>query len=223
MRSLEKTVAVDLGTQTYDLDVERSGGPPTEQLWRARRHTECAEIAVKLFAEGAKCFERREEDSLFVCNPPDSALTSRAGVMGNLTPGTAAPPDAEHSSPSFGKGSPSAVYKEFLRLRDKRQCSKMFDMLDPDSQRRFAADMAQFVAGMAPETAGQVSSLSDRDIYIMVCKTGPIYEIKILSEHITGDVAILGTKILVNNEWCDPDYPPELHKINGKWFMYWPR
>jgi len=100
----------------------------------------------------------------------------------------------------------------------------MFDMFDPDSQHRFAAEMRQLLSAMAPEVTGQADSTSDRDIFVAVFKTATdMGEVRIISEHITGDVAILDTKIRKNNTWYDGDPPVELHRTNGKWIMYWPR
>jgi hypothetical protein len=221
MSLLKKVNATDFGAQAYDLDVQNSGGPPTEQAWRARRHTECAEIAIELFPTEASCFKKSGQNSVFVCKSPDSPSTNLE-VAGDRMPGMASPRDIQRASPSFVEGSPSSVYNEFLNLRSKWQWSKMFDMFDPDSQHRFAAEMRQALSGMAPEVARQANSMSDRDIFGTVFKTAiDMEEVRIISEHVSGDVAILDTQIRKNNTWYDADPPVELHRINGKWKMYW--
>ena len=214
---LKRSNDADLGAQLYALDEERSGGPPIHQVWLARRHTECAEIAIKLFPAEANCFEKSGEYLLFVCQSPrDNSSANHEGPRGRPL-GTASPQNIQPSSPS-------AVYEEFLKFRKKGEWSKMFAMFDPDSQHRAAEQIRQTVSTAAPEIAAQASSMSDEEIFVLVLKTGNKWgEIKLISEHITGDVAVLDTKVRKNNTWYDADPKVELHRINGKWMMYWPQ
>lgn len=221
--SLRKATSADLGAQTFSLNVQRLGGPPADQVMHAQWHKECAEAAIKLFPAEANCFEIRGGGSVFVCESQTDASPG-LGVTSDRLPGDAPPQDAQLSSLSAGPGSPTAAYKEFLNLRNKRQWSKMFDMFDSDSQHRFGTEMRQFFSTILPEAAAQADSMSDRDVFATVFKSiSGMGEIRVLAEHITGDVAILDTKIHRNNTWYDADPPVELHMTNGKWMMYWPK
>jgi hypothetical protein len=110
-------------------------------------------------------------------------------------------------------------------VRDKRQWAQLFDRYDPDSQRRAAADMRQAMSAIAPELAGRTGSLSDREVFVAFFQGGNIGEVRILSEQITGDIAILDTQIRTNKNdvWVDADPRVELHRIAGKWTMFWPK
>lgn len=219
MPALWKLDSVNFGAQLYDLDAQRSGGQPTEQTWHARRHAECSEIAARLFPDEAACFQKESDGSVFTCKS--------TGVSGLNQPGTqnrSQDQDLQHSSPYSDATSPSGVYQQFLNLRNKKQWSEMFDMFDGDSQHRAAAAMRQMISSIAPEVADAVNSASDREVFVSYFKTGKVTgEIKIAGEHITGDVAILDTKVKRNKTWYDADPRVELHRTNGKWMMYWPQ
>ena len=219
MPELWKSDSVNFGAQLYDLDAQRSGGQPTEQTWHARRHAECGEIAARLFPEEAACFQEVSDGSVFTCKS-----TAAPGLNQPSRQSHSQDQDLQHPSPSSDANSPSGVYQHFLNLRNKKQWSEMFDMFDADSQHRVAEGLRQMISSIAPEVADAVNSASDREVFVSYFKTGKITgDIKIAGEHITGDVAVLDTKVKRNKTWYDGDPPVELHRTNGKWMMYWPQ
>lgn len=94
---------------------------------------------------------------------------------------------------------PSAAYERFLTLQRQRKWSEMYDLMDRASQVRMEYETKAVLLQLAPneEAKRRIRSISGRDLWIITQETATHHPRKILSEKVTGNLAILRTETIM--------------------------
>ncbi len=130
------------------------------------------------------------------------------------------PSDAvDNLGDSSSVNSPVGVYRRMLELREQGQWSAAFDLIDADTQRRFAAAVKDGVRQQLtdPNELQSLDALSDREVWIFAGQTGEVHPTEIMAVKTDGDMAVIKTRTLVGGSYLNADI--DCVRVNGMWTL----
>jgi hypothetical protein len=120
--------------------------------------------------------------------------------------------------------SPSEVYHGFLVLRNEGLWSQIYDLFDPDSQRRMSEEIRRELIGIAPsdDVRSSLAKLDGKRFFEKLGQSGTQYPTDIISEAVDGDFATLRLQVHQNANVAVESLA-QLRKVSGEWRLSWPR
>jgi len=117
--------------------------------------------------------------------------------------------------------SPVGAYRRFLDLCERGLWSEAFDLFEANSQHKMIEETRSYLQSHMTDSSQQqrMNAMSDREIWILVGRTGEMHPTAIIGRETRGDNAVVRTRIQAGGKSADRDV--SMVRSNGAWKMVW--